>query len=266
MSDAENQLRQLLRAALQTGDSSALESYLEAHSGLPGPRGNLELMHRFADEAAAQGDSVLPLLERWSALTIDEAPVNSAREILVAAAAEAYAPIAIAQPDRRDGMQAHLRRAASDPRWRTRELVAMAMQRLLSHDWAATLAVLRAWAVDSDPLLVRAAAASIAEPPVLTDEARGREAVAIQALAVERFRSFEFSKAESVRTLRQALGFTISVATVPAPEAGFALLGQMAASGDPDLRWIVRENLKKNRLNKWPDRVASVAASLDASR
>ena len=27
---------------------------------------------------------------------------------------------------------------------------------------------------------------------------------------------------------------------------------------DPDIHWIIRENLKKNRLSKWPDRLAQV--------
>jgi hypothetical protein len=49
--------------------------------------------------------------------------------------------------------------------------------------------------------------------------------------------------------LRQALGFTISVVVAA---GDFALLEDMASSGDPDLRWVVRENLKKGCLQRWP--------------
>jgi len=60
--------------------------------------------------------------------------------------------------------------------------------------------------------------------------------------------------------LRQALGFTVSVAV--AASGDFELLESMAASGDPDLRWVVRENLKKRRLTPWPEAVERVRALL----
>ena len=65
-----------------------------------------------------------------------------------------------------------------------------------------------------------------------------------------------------VRVLRQALGFTVSV--VVAATGDFALLEDMAASGDPDLRWVVRENLKRHRLRRWPARFDHLRTLLDA--
>ena len=67
-------------------------------------------------------------------------------------------------------------------------------------------------------------------------------------------------RASSVRVLRQALGFTVSV--IVAATGDFALLEEMAASGDPDLVWVARENLKKARLRRWPARLDHVRALL----
>jgi len=51
--------------------------------------------------------------------------------------------------------------------------------------------------------------------------------------------------------LRKALGYTLSVAIAATPEAGLALLVQLSASVDKDIQWIVRENLKKQRLKPY---------------
>nr|HMQ56880.1 hypothetical protein [Anaerolineae bacterium] len=52
------------------------DTYLLAESGLPGPRGNLELAQVVADE----GD--LELFQRYTGYTVDQAPVNSPYEFL----------------------------------------------------------------------------------------------------------------------------------------------------------------------------------------
>ena len=57
-------------------------------------------------------------------------------------------------------------------------------------------------------------------------------------------------KSEEMRTLRQALGYTLSVAVAAAPVEGWPWLKSLMESRDPDVAWIVRENLKKNRLKK----------------
>jgi hypothetical protein len=49
----------------------------------------------------------------------------------------------------------------------------------------------------------------------------------------------------------------VAVAALPAD--GFARLEHWAASGDPDVRWLVRENLKKARLARAdPARLAAL--------
>jgi hypothetical protein len=47
-----------------------------------------------------------------------------------------------------------------------------------------------------------------------------------------------------------ALGYCWSVAVVALPEAGKPLMEKWLNSADPDVLWIMRENLRKNRLVK----------------
>ena len=138
------------------------------------------------------------------------------------------------RPDWWDDEVAKLGVAAADGRWRVREVVALALQRLLDADWDRTVRVLLAWAAADDALVVRAAAAAVAEPPLLRSEDRWAAAAQVQRRAVERLRAYpaQARRVPPVRVLRQALGFTVSV--VVAASGDFALLEDMATSGDPD--------------------------------
>jgi hypothetical protein len=92
----------------------------------------------------------------------------------------------------------------------------------------------------------------VAEPPLLKDPKRAADALAFQIKAVDWLRKLPpvRRKQAGARILRQALGFTVSVAVAAAPAKGWPWLTSLAASTDPDLNWIARENLKKNRLKK----------------
>lgn len=255
-------LRPMLVEALD--DTPArLEAYLTSGSNLPGPRMNIPLASAIANEIAVFADSSLPrictLLDGWAALPASDAPSNSPREILPAAAALAHGRLALRRADLWDAEIAKLKQAASDSRWRTRELVATAIQGLLAADWTRTLDMLSTWAEDADPLVVRAAAAAVAEPPLLTDAARASNALEIQAAALARFAAIPSAerREEPVRVLRQALGFTLSVAVAADPDAGVSLLQSLSASDDPDLQWILRENLKKARLAPYKERLCA---------
>jgi hypothetical protein len=53
---------------------------------------------------------------------------------------------------------------------------------------------------------------------------------------------------EPFRVLRKALGYGWSVAVAALPEEGLDRLERWIVSDDTDVRWIMRENLKKRRL------------------
>jgi hypothetical protein len=263
-------LGELLDRALASGDDAPLRNDLVQHSGLPGARLDLRLVATFA---AAVGEVVRRpdppvaalevLLDRWAALPERAAPVDRPEVILPCAAVAAYGEVGAVRPDWWDDEVAKLGAAATDGRWRVREVVALALQRLLDADWHRTARVLLDWTAADDPLVVRAAAAAVAEPPLLRSEHRRASAAEVQRRAVDRLRAYptQARRTPPVRVLRQALGFTVSV--VVAATGDFALLEDMAASGDPDLRWLVRENLKKGRLQRWPSRLDHVRALLD---
>jgi hypothetical protein len=222
------------------------EPYLLAESGLPGPRGNLEL----AQAVAGEGSEAQ--FRRWLALGPDVAPANSPEEFL------AFCGVAglgrLLAEGRRDVL-AVLRPFAADPRWRTREAVAMALQRWGDADMDALLAEMAAWARGT-PWEQRAAAAALCEPRLLR---RHEHAVAVLSILDEitatisdaRDRGVPATfrdKSEAFKTLRQGLGYCWSVAVAASPEEGKRLMEKWLASPDPDIRWIMRENLRKNRL------------------
>jgi hypothetical protein len=263
-------LRQLIPQVLQgAADQVVLQRYLTERSNLPGPRMNLVLVNTFADvigEIITQPDPPVErledLLDSWAALPLESAPVNDPRELLPAVAMMSYGQAAVSRPDWWHDEVTKLHTAASDPRWRIREIVATALQRMLEADWTRTVALLKEWLKESDPLVIRAAVAAIAEPRLLTDQSRGEDAVFVQTSAVEWLENVPVKqrKTDSIRTLRQALGFTVSVAAAADPDSVFVLLQKLVESPDPDLRWIARENLKKNRLTPWADKVKVLQA------
>jgi hypothetical protein len=157
-----------------------------------------------------------------------------------------------------------LDRLAGDERWRVREAVAMALQRVGDSDLDAMLAVAERWAGDPSWLVRRAAAAGPCEPRLLGDPKVVRRVLdildtvtsAVSAAVPGERRSSQF------RALRKGLGYCWSVAVAASPETGLARFDRWRASADSDVQWIVRENLKKNRLRKVIDGPAGAARSL----
>jgi hypothetical protein len=229
------------------------EPYLLEHSGLPGPRGNIELAL-----AAAKVRSAAEL-RRWASLD-DEflafCGVVGLGRLLAEGDAEALA---------------ELRMHAGDERWRVREAVAMALQRWGDEDFDALAAAMAEWA-DGSGLERRAAAAALCEPALLTSPARVQATLrvlesatgAVEAAATDERRS------EAFKAFRKGLGYCWSVAVAAAPEVGWpafeAVVERAASGGDRDLRWIARENLRKRRLARLdPARAAALLASVGAA-
>lgn len=264
------ELRVILTAYLAGQPDDSLQAYMMEQSNLPGVRANLELVAAFAEligttvtQPGARVDRVEALLDSWAQLPLERAPVNHPREILPAAAAEAYGAVAAARPDWWDDELSKLHRLTSDPRWRTRDMVVKGLQRMCDADWSRTCAALVGWAGDA-PFAARAAVAAVAESRLLEDKARAEDALAVQANAVSTFMGIapERRRDEDVRALRQALGYTLSVVTAASPETGFHLMEELAALPDPDIVWIVRENMKKKRLQPWQDRLSTLETAL----
>jgi hypothetical protein len=222
------------------------EAYLLAHSGLPGPRGNLELA-RVAAVVCPTSE-----LRHWAGLGPDEAPTGTAEEFLAFCGA-----LGLGRPlVKGDGRALdELRRHASDPRWRIREAVAMALQHWGEVDFTALATAMHEWAHGSS-LERRAAAAALCEPALLTTTERVGQALAVLAEATTGIAEAgaDERRSEEFRALRKGLGYCWSVAVAAAPGVGRPafeeLVERARASDDRDLAWVARENLRKRRLER----------------
>jgi hypothetical protein len=226
------------RAILRTLDN--LDSFLMQESKLPGPRGNLELAQIVAEE----GD-----LSRYNHfLTFDPkiAPTNTPGEFLAFCGVLGLGKI-IAQG--RLDLVPRLRGFASDPRWRTREAVAMALQCWGQADMANLLQEMEIWRKGSW-LEKRAVAAGLSEPALLIDASHNHRVLEILNAITASVAEAEARHKEEFKILRQALGYCWSVVLVASPEDGKPLMEKWMSTPDPDVRWIMKENLKKKRLTR----------------
>ncbi len=145
------------------------------------------------------------------------------------------------------GLLPELRTFASDPRWRTREGVAMALQRWGKVDMGGLVTEMWSWA-DGNRLEQRAAAAALCEPVLLRDEEQCRGVLEILDCITRSMEGAPDRRNGDFRVLRKGLGYCWSVAVAALPEVGIPVLGEWMHGTDPDVRWVMRENLKKNRL------------------
>jgi hypothetical protein len=230
------------RQQLRSLGAAEWDAFLLAHSDLPGPRGNLELLEAVANEGTE------PSFRRWLDISADHTPSTTPDEFLPACGAVGLGRLAAA--GRRDVL-VELRRHASDPRWRVREGVAMGLQRLGAADMPALLAEMERW-IEGSWLERRAAVAALCEPALLRD---ARHALSVLDVLDAITRSLSEATPEArrdndYRVLRQALGYGWSVAVAALPDEGKFRLERWLASHDADVRWIMRENLRKNRLKR----------------
>lgn len=210
-------------------------SYLKEHSGLPGPRGNIELAQAVAEESdPAQLDAFIATDDEYLVFC----GVVGLGRLLAQGAG--------------DDVRQRLRTHAADDRWRVREAVAMALQRFGDADLPHMLDVVTDWAGDGNPLVQRAAAAGICEPRLLRTPMAATTAIDVcerttRSLAA---RPSNERRDPGVRVLRQGLGYCWSVAVAADAIRGLPRFRKLSEDADPDVAWIVRENSKKARLAK----------------
>ena len=205
------------------------EPFLKKNSGLPGPRANLELVAAVAEEADAD--------RLWHLSA-------SKDEFLALCGTAGLGRIALLEPDT---VTKRLHELASDPRWRVREGVAIALQRIGREDMPGLLLVMKDWAGD-EPFVQRAVVAGLCEPPILK---RNEDVVAVLEILDAITRSVaaaEDRQTEGFEALRKALGYGWSVAAAAAPSNTVPYLQKWMRSADKDVAWIVKSNLGKSRM------------------
>jgi hypothetical protein len=216
------------------------EVLLLRESRLPGARANLELVQAVAEEGTET------LFMGWLRYDPISAPTNTPEVFLPVCGVVGLGKV-LAQ-GKREALEI-LRRYAADPRWRVREAVCMALQRWGEVDMPALLEEMASWSRGS-PWEQRAAAAALCEPKLLIEEAHARKVLQIlDEITVSVSTSAE-RKNEAFQVLRKGLAYCWSVAAAALPEEGKALLEKWFASRDSDVNWIMRENLKKKRMER----------------
>ena len=216
------------------------DQFLLKESGLPGPRANLELVQAVADEGT------LDLFQRYLSFTPDRASTNSP-EVFLAVCGVVGLGRSLAEGDL--DQLAVLHDCANDPRWRVREAVAMGLQRWGDVDMSALLKAMGDWA--KGPLLERrAAVAAVCEPRLLKDPKHAKRVLKLLDTITTSIVRETDRTAEDFKTLRQALGYCWSVAVVALPTEGKQVMEKWLINPDANVAWIMRENLKKNRLQR----------------
>jgi hypothetical protein len=205
------------------------EPYLKKHSGLPGPRANLELVAAVVEEADPDR------LWRLSA---------SQDEFLALCGTAGLGRVALLEPET---VMTWLRELASDARWRVREGVALALQRLGQESMPRLIAEMKVWSHD-DAFVQRAVVAGLCEPAILKSNEDIVEVLAILDHITRSLAATSERRHEGFRVLRQALGYGWSVAAAAAPQNAKPYLEKWLRSSDKDVVWVMKSNLSKARM------------------
>ena len=251
-----------------TGNCRPLEFYLREQSRLPGPRANLELVEDLSALLAASVEErpgqVRAVLTYLLADNREQITTNTPAEFVILCGMVASGACAAEHPQWQAETFALLDSHATSVCWRVREGVVLAFQRLVKAAPAQALAYLSGLAASEDFLRQRVAVATLAEPVLLRDREVLAASLAMQRQALEHLREAgaEERKREGFRVLRQTLGYSLSVVAAATPDDGFALMRECATWNDDDVRWLLRENIKKKRLAKFPDQLESLSRLL----
>ncbi|MFX0062755.1 MAG: hypothetical protein ACFFC7_11295 [Candidatus Hermodarchaeota archaeon] len=239
---------------IKTTDSEIIFSYLTSNSNLPGRRANIELAQAFAEVcetySAEEFESIETLILGLIELTPDEAPVDSPKEFLSFCGILGLGVLGSIHPSFFNESLFHLHRLAEDPRWRIREAVAMATQRLIKERGEKVLQELDTWIAKGNWLRMRAVAAGVAEPTLLNDKLLADWALELHKKIFYRVHASTDRRSEAFKTLRQGLSYTLSVIVSALPTEGFEYIYELIDMQDEDILRIIKQNLKKNRLSK----------------
>ncbi len=208
--------------------------FLRKNSGLPGPRGNLELARAVAKEGNKN---------HFKQLLSFKAEENTPEVFLVFCGVMGLGKLAASEPKLFD----QLRGYASDSRWRIREAVATGLQLAGDQEMDLLLNETQKWS-RGNWYEKRAVAAALAEPRLLKQPITAVKVLQILDEITETMENADGQKEEAFKVLRQGMAYCWSVAVAALPEAGKPMMEKWSSSQDKEIRWIIKENLKKNRL------------------
>lgn len=214
------------------------DDFLRQESRLPGPRANLELAFAVASEGTVEQ------LLRFANLDSNQAPQNTPEEFLAFCGVLGLGYLMARGEGDYFGL---LLVKASDSRWRIRESVALGLQKYGQISLVHLLEMMRDWAKGT-LLERRAVVATLCEPSLLENPIDAAEIIEIINQVTASILDESDRKSEEFGVLRKGLGYGWSVVVAAQPFIGKPFMEQWIGSQDPDIRWIMKQNLKKNRL------------------
>lgn len=221
-------------------DLESWDSYLLTESCLPGPRANLELAFAVALEGSENQ------LVKYAGLGPDVAGRDTKEEFLALCGVIGLGYLAARGKSEHFGL---IRKCASDPRWRIREAVALGLQKYGETYFEDLLSLMIDWSKGS-LLERRAAVATLCEPSLLRDDQNAARILDVLDLITASIIDEVDTRSEDFRVLRKALGYGWSVAVAAHPGIGKPRMEKWIHVKHRDVQWIMRNNLKKNRLAK----------------
>ncbi len=210
--------------------------YLKKNSGLPGPRGNLELAYAVAEVGTRK---------QFESLLAFDGKENTPEVFILLCGIVGLGKLAAQQPE----LFERVRPYASDPRWRIREAVPTGLQLTGDQDMDLLIGEMKEW-IKGNWYEKRAAAATLAEPRLLKQPKHAKQVLQVLDKITASMETKEAATDEAYKILRQGMAYCWSVAVVALPDTGKPIMEKWLSSEDKDIRWMLKENLKKNRLVK----------------
>jgi 3-methyladenine DNA glycosylase AlkC len=125
----------------------------------------------------------------------------------------------------------------------------MALQRLGDTDVGRLLSEMERWS-RGNFLEMRAAAASLCEPRLLKQKEYAKQTLVLLDRITASISSSTDRNTDEFKALKKSLGYCWSVVVAANPAVGMPLMEHWFSTADRDIRWIMRENLKKKRLER----------------
>lgn len=211
--------------------------YLLHNSGLPGPRGNLALLYSFTRDATkAEIDKCLSYCT--------DNVTNSPEEFVAMCGVTG---LCILNKKNISSAIKLVRPYASHASWRIREGVAIGIQEIAEPNMDEVIECLTEWAKGNE-LEQRAVIAALCEPKLLKNPQQVKKIVGLLNEITLSFQEYDAKLSDNQNSLRKTLGYGWSVAIVALPAEGKSAFEKIAAHKGKHIQWIIRENLKKNRL------------------
>jgi hypothetical protein len=189
----EGELAPLVQRYFERGDETRLLEYLTVRSNLPGPRANLELLGAFGDlfskRSREKPASYWELAMKLAGMSPSVEGRDEPAEFGVLCGVVALASVGAALPQYLAKASTQMREYSHSARWRTREAVAIGLQRMIQSETGKTLRELESWGDGDDWLAMRAVAAGVAEPALVKDRAVAERALDLQRKMLSRIAS-----------------------------------------------------------------------------